>query len=74
MNVTLTSEQQSTLDEIAAARELSRDEVVQQALEAYLDFEQEQRAKIKAGIAAADRGDFASEAEVHAAFGRYGRP
>lgn len=74
MDVTLTSEQQSTLDEIAAARELSRDEVVQQALEAYLDFEQEQRAKIKAGIAAADRGDFASDAEVHAAFGRYGRP
>jgi predicted transcriptional regulator len=74
MDVTLTSEQQSTLDEIAAARELSRDEVVQQALEAYLDFEQEQRAKIKAGIAAADRGDFASEAEVHAAFGRYGWP
>ena len=41
-------------------------------LREYLHFEAEQMAKIQAGIAAAGRGEFASDAEVNAFFAKYG--
>lgn len=52
------------LDEIAAARELPRETLISEALSGYLDFEARQIAKIKKGLAEADRGEFATEEEL----------
>jgi len=54
------------LEAIAKSRALPRDRVVQEALEAFLDFEEAQIARIKEGIAQADRGEFATEEELDA--------
>ena len=61
----------ATLDEIAAARDLSREALVEQALAEFLAFEAEQLAKIQEGKAAADRGDFATDEEVEQVFSKY---
>lgn len=58
----------------AAARELHRgtDDLAAEAIAAWLDLRSWQAADIKAAIAEADAGDFASEAEVEATFRRWG--
>jgi predicted transcriptional regulator len=54
------------LEAIAKSRSLPRDRVVQEALEAFLEFEEAQIARIKEGIAQADRGEFATDEELDA--------
>jgi predicted transcriptional regulator len=52
------------LDRIANATERSRDLLLAEAVEDYVALNAWQLGKIEAGIAAADRGEFASESEV----------
>lgn len=52
------------LDGIAAKTERSRDWLVNRAIEDFVALSGWQFEKIEAGLAAADQGDFASEAEI----------
>ncbi len=54
----------SALDRLAQKTERSRTSLVSQAVQDYLALNDWQLRKTEAGIAAADRGDFASDAEV----------
>ena len=62
----------TALDDLAARIESSREALVQQALENYLELQDWQLKKIEEGVAAADRGDFATDEEVAAVFSKYG--
>lgn len=59
------------LDRLAKARDRSRNFVVNEAIERYLSEERAWAEKVRAGLAAAESGDFASDAEVDALFGRF---
>lgn len=74
ISVPLSSEDEATLHHLAAVRHASDTEIAAAGLREYLHFEAEQIAKIQAGIAAADRGEFAGDAEVNAFFTKYGEP
>jgi predicted transcriptional regulator len=52
------------LDQLAKKTERSRSWLVTQAVQDYVALNAWQMEKIEAGIAAADRGDFASDEEV----------
>ncbi|MEA2879888.1 MAG: hypothetical protein QOF14_5084 [Hyphomicrobiales bacterium] len=54
----------SALDQLAQKTERSRTSLVSQAVQDYLALNDWQLRKTEAGIEAAERGDFASEAEV----------
>jgi predicted transcriptional regulator len=58
----------------AVARELHRnpDELALEAITAWLDLRSWQVAEIEAGVAEAEAGDFATDAEVEATFRRWG--
>jgi predicted transcriptional regulator len=60
----------SELDRLAQARDRSRNFVVNEAIDRYLAEERAWAAKVQAGLAAAEAGDFASAAEVDAFFQR----
>jgi RHH-type rel operon transcriptional repressor/antitoxin RelB len=74
VSVSLSPEEKALLDQIAAAQSRSQEELASEALREYLKFEVEQIRKIREGIAAADRGDFATDEEVEAFFARYANP
>lgn len=74
ISIPLSSEDEAVLHRIAAARHVSDAEIAAAGLREYLHFEAEQIAKIQAGIAAADRSDFATDEEVEAFFAKYGEP
>lgn len=61
------------IDELASSSCQSRDELVEQALRNYVQLRAWQIAKIEAGIAAADRGEFASGEEMERIFSKYDR-
>jgi predicted transcriptional regulator len=61
----------SKLDELAQDIAQPRDRLVAEAIESYVEFYAAQVAKIKEGIAQADRGEFASEEEVARVFAKY---
>jgi predicted transcriptional regulator len=52
------------LDRLAEKTDRSRNWLVAQAVEAYIDLNAWQLEKIEAGIKAADRGEFATDREV----------
>lgn len=54
----------AALDRLAEKTERSRNWLVARALDDYLALNSWQIGKIEAGLAAADRGDFASDEEV----------
>jgi predicted transcriptional regulator len=54
----------TALDELAAETRQSRSTLVNEAILDYVALSASQIAKIKAGIEAADRGDFATEEEL----------
>ncbi len=54
----------ATLDELAAKMDRPRSWLVHHALQEYVSAQAWQIAKIEAGIAAADRGEFATEEEL----------
>lgn len=60
------------LDQLAQSMDRSRNWVVNRALEHYIAQQAWQIEQIKEGIAQADRGEFASEEDVRAAFARFG--
>lgn len=74
ISIPLSSEDEVTLHRLAEVRHASNAEIAAAGLREYLHFEAEQMAKIQAGIAAADSGEFASDAEVNAFFAKYGEP
>ncbi|MEX0693260.1 MAG: ribbon-helix-helix domain-containing protein [Rhodospirillales bacterium] len=58
------------LDHLAQARNRSRNFVVNEAIDRYLAEERAWADKVRAGLAAAEAGDFAADPEVEALFGR----
>jgi predicted transcriptional regulator len=63
-----------TLDRLAERTGRSRDWLVNQAVQEYLAVQAWQLDKITEGIEAADRGDFADQAEIDRIAGKYDRP
>jgi len=62
--VRLEEETLNELDNLAEKTERSRNWLVSRAIESYLSLNAWQIAKIEEGIAAADRGDFATDEEM----------
>jgi predicted transcriptional regulator len=69
--IRISPELQDRLDAIAEAMDRPRSWVVNWALEAFVKSEAWQIAEIKRGLAEADSGDFATEAEVRATFEKW---
>ncbi len=59
------------LDKLAEQQDRSRNYLVNQAIDQYLELLAWQEERIKEGIRAADAGRFASEAEMDRIFSRY---
>lgn len=59
------------LDKLAAARQRDRSFLINEAVARYLDLQDWQEARIREGIAEAERGEFASDAEVEAVFAKW---
>ncbi len=59
------------LDELAKQQDRSRNYLVNQAIDQYLDLLAWQDERIKKGIKAADAGRFVSDAEMNAIFDKY---
>ena len=59
------------LDKLAEQQDRSRNYLVNQAIDQYLELLAWQDERIKEGIKAADAGRFASDAEMDAIFNRY---
>jgi predicted transcriptional regulator len=60
------------LDAVAQALDRDRSWVLAEAVEAYLDVHRWQVTQIREGLRQAEAGEFASDEEVAAAFGRWG--
>ena len=61
----------AALDALAQAQDRDRTYVLNEAIDAYLDVHQWQIEHINEGIRQADAGEFATDAEVAAAFSRW---
>jgi predicted transcriptional regulator len=61
------------IDELARQSNQPRDALVEQALQNFVKLRAWQVAKIEAGIAAADRSEFASDEEMERIFSKYDR-
>ena len=70
----LDDETLQTLDRLAAHTERSRDDLISQAVQDYLELQGWQMDKIRTGIAAAEQGDFASEEEIARIVEKYSTP
>ena len=70
----LDDETLQTLDRLAERTERSRDDLISQAVQNYLALQGWQIDKIRAGIAAAERGDFADEEEIARIVEKYSTP
>jgi predicted transcriptional regulator len=62
------------VDDLARAMDRSRNWVLNRAIDDYVHTQSWQLEKIRAGLAAADRGDFASEADVQRVLTKHRRP
>lgn len=69
--ISLDADTLARLDRVAAKRLLSREDALREAVGFYLE-ETQQIAAIEEGIREADAGNFATEAEVQAAFATWG--
>ena len=67
----LDAEKRKAIDEIALLLERDRSEILNDAIDAYLQVQQWQLEHIKEGLRQADAGEFATEEEVAAAFARW---
>jgi len=67
----LDPKKREALDAIARAQDRDRTYVLNEAIDAFLDVHQWQIEHIQEGLRQADAGEFASEAEVAAAFSRW---
>jgi RHH-type rel operon transcriptional repressor/antitoxin RelB len=64
------SEKREALDAVASALDQDRSYIINEAIEAYLDIHRWQLTHIREGLRQADAGEFATEAEMKAAFSR----
>lgn len=71
LNVRLPEATHSRLAELTKASARTKSFLAVEALDAYLDQQAWQIAEVKAGMAEADRGEFASDQEMRAIFGKY---
>jgi predicted transcriptional regulator len=71
LSIQLDEQLYQRLIEAAGSRRLDTSEAAAQAIEAWVDIDAWHRAEIEAGLAEAERGDFASDAEVAAVFDRW---
>ncbi len=67
----LETKKKEALDAIAATLDRDRSYILNEAIDAYLEVHRWQIEHIKEGIRQADAGEFASDAEVTAAFARW---
>ena len=72
LNLRVSAELKERLDKYATLVGQSKADVAVNALNDYLDWRIPQLENLKLAIAAADRGEFASDAEVEAVFKKYG--
>jgi predicted transcriptional regulator len=73
LTVRVSTELQDRLDAIADAIDRPRSWVVNRALETFVESEAWQIEEIKRGLAEADAGEFATDAEVRAMFEKWRR-
>jgi RHH-type rel operon transcriptional repressor/antitoxin RelB len=59
------------LDQLAKQQRRDRTQLIEEAIEQYLELERLQLAKIDEGIESAERGEFATDDEVQAEFARW---
>ena len=71
ISVRIDEDNRRALDRIAAGRKSDRSQVVNDAIEAYIEVHRWQIDHIGQGLRQADAGQFASEAEVKKAFKRW---
>ncbi|HKM73039.1 MAG TPA: ribbon-helix-helix protein, CopG family [Stellaceae bacterium] len=71
VTIELEDETRRALDRLAQQTNRSVDDLVNQAVRDYLTLQEWQRQKIEAGIAAADRCEFATEEELTRIAGEY---
>lgn len=64
------SKKREAIDQMAQNLECDRSEVLNQAIDYYLDVQQWHKQEIKTAITEANQGDFASDEEVQAVFQR----
>lgn len=69
--IRLDDEMLAKLDALAADTDRSRSWIAAKAIESYVELNAWQIAKIKEGIAQADRGEFATEEEIKSVFDKY---
>jgi predicted transcriptional regulator len=74
VTLTLSAEEKALLRRIAGTLHRNEEDLAAEALREYLRFEVEQVRKVEDGVAAANRGEFASDEEVEAFFERYADP
>lgn len=72
INVRLPTELHQQLEDLARATSRTKSFVTQEALSSYLAAQSWQVRDIEAGLGEADRGEFASDAEVTTVFKRHG--
>lgn len=71
VTVDLEDDARRALDRLARHTNRSVSDLVNQAVRDYLELQEWQRCKIEAGVAAADRGDFADDRELARISGKY---
>jgi predicted transcriptional regulator len=64
VTIKLDDKAQQVLHRLARLTDRSVNDLVEQAVQNYLELQEWQRQKIEAGIAAADRFEFAADAEI----------
>lgn len=71
LNVRLPTELAARLDALTKATGRTKSFLAVEALEAYIEQQLWQIAEVKAGIAEAERGEFAIDADMNAIFAKY---
>ena len=71
LTICISSDMADKLDELAAKMDRSRSFLAAKAIEEFVAREAWQLAEIEAGLAEANRGEFASDAEVERVLGKY---
>ena len=71
ISVRIASATKAALDAIASESRRDLDGVIEEALDAFLELHAWQVEHVKRGLRQADTGEFASEAEIEAAFARW---
>ena len=71
LSIRTDAEKLAEIDRVAEAQNRSRNFVINEAIDRYLAEERQWAEKVKAGLAAAEAGEFATDAEVDALFRQF---